>query len=234
MIHIFNVCTAICQLPGMLCNACGEACKSCPGACKACCDPLRYCCTSIGTAFKHFHERPLSSYVVVSVLVSGATLYLSYDGLNSIEGCSSNFLYILMGFSIVNMLFAWFLQSQVWKQIMSHDRDFIDGDNGEQPGKYSVPKDIVQGAFRKVFMEDFVVLGMFILLICLFILSWKGQQFVDRTEPRCLVGFAEYCGYAFFWIAFAFASTYYCCRCCSGSVVIKKDVEQLVDSGDME
>merc|ERR1719150_519327 len=105
MIHIFNACMSICQLPGMCCSACGEACKSCPGACKACCDPLRDCCMSLGSGFKHFMERPLSSYVVVSVVVSGITLHLCWKDINSVAGCTSIFLNILMVFSVGNIIF---------------------------------------------------------------------------------------------------------------------------------
>jgi len=164
-----------------------------------------------------------------------------------------------MGFAVVNIIFAWFLQNQVWKEIMRHSEEFIDGDRPDSsytdalpsaamgalgslaqaagkplaptapkekvaanPGKIIVPKNVTQEAFKKVFLEDFVVLIMFIALIAMFVLSWKGQKWVDTAKPVCTVGNAEYAGYAYFWISFLYSFTYYCCACCSSSVTIKK------------
>lgn len=208
-------------------------------------------------------ERPLSAYVVISMMVSAVALYWSYQGLQSPPGCSSNFLYILIAFSVINILFAWFLQNQVWTQIMSHKDEFMDGDRPKEaykgpivgasqgmlgalhendaesvakeevpanPGKIVIPSGVVSASFRKVFLEDFVVLAMFVALIFMFVLSWQGQSWVDE-EGHCEIGSAQYCGYAFFWIAFSFSFAYSCCRCCSGSVTIKKpDEEEVVYS----
>lgn len=187
-------------------------------------------------------------------------------GADEVFKCESTFLYIVMGFAVINILFAWFLQNQVWKQIMKREADFIDGDKpsakyagkmpaaakgalgsafaagaqaagradltapievskeppAQAPGKIIVPKEITQEAFKKVFMEDFVVLFMFIALIGMFVLSWKGQDKVDTSESRCDVGNAQYCGYAYFWVAFVYSFAYYCCQCCSASVTMKK------------
>lgn len=247
----------------MCCAACGDACKSCPGACQAICDPLRGCCLKMGNTIKHFNERPLSTYVLVSVVVSAAALYLSYVGLQTPKNCASNFLYIVMGFAVINVLFAWFLQNQVWKEIMSNKDKFLDGDApkdtykgkisdaatgimgtvkqaagtpsdapaakeetpSKQPGKIIIPSNVTQDAFKKVFMEDFVVLFMSIALIAMFVLSWKGQDKVDTAEVKCDVGNAEYCGYAFFCVGFLYSIAYYCCKCCAASVTIKKDTE---------
>jgi len=191
-------------------------------------------------------------------------LYLSYEARLTPVGCVSNFLYIVMGFAVINVIFAWFLQNQVWKEIMRHSDEFIDGDAPEKgytdalpsaamgalggglaavaqatgktvpltgpkepappkaAGKIIVPKNVTQQAFKKVFMEDFVVLFMFVALIGMFVLSWKGQAWVDTQQPVCKVGNAEYCGYAYFGIPVMFCFAYYCCACCSASVTMKK------------
>lgn len=244
---------------------------SCPGICQTLCSPLQSCCSNVGNSFKQFTERPLSTYVVVSFVVSGVSCYLAYSGLQSPlpensgidtpDTCSSNFLYIVVGFAVVNIIFAWFLQNQVWREIMNNRDAFIDGDapttaykgalpqsamgalgslaeaTGKKellkkpaaaplaaaPGKIIVPKEVTQNAFKKVFMEDFAVLFMFLALIGMFVVSWKGQNWVDKAEPRCDVGLAQYCGYAYFWISVLYSCAYYCCSCCSASVTIKKE-----------
>lgn len=289
MIYILNACQGVFSLPGMACSACGEACKSCPGACGAICNPIRGCFTGCGASFKQFTERPLSTYVVVSLLVSAGSIYLSYEALNNRtpgitkptnataitgagdgEACTSTFLYIVMGFAVINVVFAWFLQNQVWKEIMRHEEEFIDGDKpGEtwkgrmpaaatgamgmmdkatggkaapmvpvtpvdpppmNPGKIIIPKNITQDAFKKTFMEDFVVLIMFVALMGMFVLSWKGQDTVDGKDKEkgvCkTVGQATYCGYAYFWTACAYSVAYYCCACCSASVTMKKTTKE--------
>lgn len=284
MIYILNACQSIFSLPGMACSACGEACKSCPGACQAICGPIRGCLTGCGGSFKQFTERPLSTYVFVSMIVSAGSIYLSMEarrgnligvkraknatlpaGGDDGEACTSTFLYIVMGFAVINVVFAWFLQNQVWKEIMKHEAEFIDGDKpGEtwkgrmpaaatgalgmipggkaqalapaapvdppplNPGKIIIPKNVTQDAFKKTFMEDFVVLIMFVALIGMFFLSWKGQDKVDDPkDPKvCEVGNAKWCGYAYFWTACAYSTAYYCCACCSASVTMKKTTQE--------
>jgi len=270
MIYIFQGVQSICSLPGLCCKACGDACKNCPGACKTVCDPIRQCCSSCGSTFKHFMERPLSAYVVLAIALSLATIGLSVLGLQSKENCKSNFLLILMGFSVIHIIFAIYFQIKVWKAIMDEDNvpQFIDGDapsetyKGKigsaaagmfsqaqqglaaqgigsaqaaappaQPaekvapagGKIIIPKEIVQKSFKAVFCEDFGVLGMFILLLGMFFLSWIGQDKVDTEEPRCDIGSAQYGGYAFFWFAALYSYCYMCCGCCANKVMIAKD-----------
>jgi len=266
MIYIFKGFQGICSLPGYICSHCGDACKSCPGACKGVTEPFRKGCKSCGAEVKHFMERPLSAYVVLSVLISAFTLYQCSTDMASVEGCSSNFLYILAGFSVVNVMFAIYVQCQVWRTIMSEENqaNFIDGDrptetykgqfsaaavgmfakstSGQEqalapaaqvekvaadPGKIIVPKTIVQASFKQVFLEDFGVLIMFFALLCLFGLSWKGQDVVDSTEPKCTVSeMTQRCGFAFFWIAFLWTLMYMCCGCCSNKVAIAKPSEE--------
>merc|ERR1719438_99479 len=105
MIYIFKGVQSICSLPGTLCSLCGDVLKQCPGACQSCGEACGRC----GSHFKHFMERPLSAYVFVSVLISILTLYQCSEDLGSVVGCTSNFLYVLMAFSVINILFAMYL-----------------------------------------------------------------------------------------------------------------------------
>lgn len=112
----------------MLCSACGDACKSCPGGCKAICGPISQAFKGCGGFVKHFFERPLSAYIIVSFAVSGYALF-SASGDMTPAGCSSTFLKALMGFAVINILFSIYVQYAVWQKIES----FKDGDaNGEE------------------------------------------------------------------------------------------------------
>lgn len=289
MIYIFSGCQAICSLPGYACGACSDALKQCPGVCQAICDPLRAVLKGAGSFVKHFFERPLSAYVVVSFLLSGATLYLACaDMAAAPKGCSSNYLYALMTFALINVIFAIYVQWQVWRHIMAdkNQERFICGDRHMQAmsaqaqaasgaaavaagglfakasalggaagaaakmaaaraavqeetrkdfhaeyepteGNITIPKEVVQDAFKEVFMEDLGVLAMFIGLLGIFILSLLGPNVVlDASAGQpCEKQVSEntkYCGYAFFWVASAWTFTYSCCSCCSNKVAIAK------------
>jgi len=119
MIYIFSGCQNICSLPGMLCSACGDACKSCPGGCKAICGPLSRGFKGCGGFVKHFFERPLSAYILVSFLVSGYSLYSANADMTEPANCSSTFLYVIMGFAVINFVFSIYMQCAVWKKIES-------------------------------------------------------------------------------------------------------------------
>lgn len=191
-------------------------------------------------------------------------MYRSWEDMQSPPGCTSNFLHILMAFSVVNIFFAIYLQCQVWREIMSEENisKFIDGDNpcttysgalGQSAmftkavtpakeslavpchaekvvgysGKIIIPRTVVQSSFKKVFMEDFGVLFMFLLLLGIFFVSWQGHHYVETRGPSsCSISvMTEYCGFLFFWIGFLWSGMYMCCSCCSSKVSIAKPAD---------
>jgi len=128
MIYIFQGFQSICSLPGMACRACGDCCAQLN------CKPIKACCDCVGKGRTHFMERPLSTYVIVSFALSGATLYAGYSGLDT--GCVlhegawvtfSWFCYIVMAFAVVNLAFCLYFQSAVWRQIMEDKEQFTPG-----------------------------------------------------------------------------------------------------------
>jgi len=146
MIYIFSGCQNICSLPGMCCSACGDACKSCPGGCKAICGPISRGFKGCGGFVKHFFERPLSAYILVSFLVSGYALYAASTDMHTPAKCTSNFLYVLMAFAVINFLFSIYMQCAVWKKIESFKetetetdppQKWMDGDLPSAEGKAS-------------------------------------------------------------------------------------------------
>merc|ERR1712046_94208 len=75
-------------------------------------------------------------------------------------------------------------------------------------GKIVVPKTVTQGAFKKVFLEDFVVLFMFIALLGIFVLS-RNPGMVDKKEPKCATGMAETVAGLYFWTTVVYSMMYY-------------------------
>lgn len=233
MIYIFQGFQGICSLPGYACQACGEACKTCPSICRACSTS----CVGCGAHFKHFMERPLSAYVVISCAVSAGAVLSAQSSSSDPPGCTSIFLLILQLFSVVNVVFAIYAMCAVWSKIdtpENRETEFIDGDLPPKgyafsPDKIIVPTKVVQDAFRKVFMEDLVVLLMFFALLGMFALSWQGPHVVDGefggSAPLCNVerSMARESGKLFFWIAFLYSFLYMWCSCCASKVTIKKD-----------
>merc|ERR1719362_1114167 len=202
MIYIFQCVQNICSIPGLLCNACGGLCS------KLNCKPVQECCEAAGKQCLHFMERPLSTYVILSLAVGICAIATDAEPYVQIVG-------------VVYICFALYFQHKVWQQILAsqHEQPFIDEAMEGQatrmspfgsvyPNKLRVPQETVRDAFKKVFMEDFVVLGFFVLLVLS--LYWTFNQ----GDPW---------GLYFFGAAFAYSMAWYCCKCCAGTVRIAKD-----------
>jgi len=159
------------------------------------CKPVQECCEAAGKQCTHCMERPLSTYVVLSLVVGVCAIATDAEPSVQIAG-------------IVYICFALYFQHQVWQQILvsQHDQPFID--EAMEGQKLRVPQETVQDAFKKVFMEDFVVLGFFVLIVLF--LFWSFQ----KGDPW---------GLYFFGAAFVYSMAWYCCKCCAGTVRIKKD-----------
>jgi len=178
MIYIFQGVQSICSLPGLACQACAECCKSIN------CQPCFEGCQWVSSHFKHFLERPLSTFVAVSI-VMGLCAILLGDIKDQVLG-------------VINIAFAFFFQYKVWEHIMEK-KDTIAADGW-------VPKQTVQEAFKTVFLEDLLVLAMFVILvIAIFATEWGG---------------------VFFSVAAVYAVSWYFCACCAGSVQIKDESER--------
>jgi len=202
MIYIFQGVQNICSLPGLLCKACGDLCS------KMNCKPVQECCEAAGKQCTHFMARPLSTYVVLSLVMGICAIATDAELYVQIVG-------------IVYICFAFYFQHKVWQQILAsqHERPFIDEALEGQatrmapfgsiyPDKLRVPQESVHDAFKKVLMEDFVVLGFFVLLVLFLFWSLK------KVDPW---------GLYFFGAAFVYSMAWYCCKCCAGTVRIEMD-----------
>merc|ERR1719189_3227083 len=54
------------------------------------------------------------------------------------------------------------------------------------PGKVIIPTEVVQNSFKRVFMEDFIVLAMFFVLVAIFVLSFVDPSDIDKESGRRL------------------------------------------------
>lgn len=204
----------------MICSSCGELCKQIN------CKPIEEACSAAGSAFTHFMERPLSTFVVIAFVL----------GLGAMADSDSTPIKL---FGLVYIAFAFYFQNKVWHTILEMEHRFVPeevpagwgqsmaGMTGQQnapmaaayTGKQLVPKDVVQGAFKKVFMEDFIVLGFFLATIVIFVMSMNG----DNTA-----------GLLFFWVALIYSFAWYQCECCAGTVRVDNSELQNGKFGNLQ
>lgn len=88
--------------------------------------------------------------------------------------------------------------------------------------KDTVPQEVVQQAFRTVFMEDLGVVAMFLALCGMVFVGMKGPALIDADVGTCKGGGAESAPLVYFGLSALFAFAYMCCSCCSKSVSIAK------------
>uniref|UniRef100_A0A7S4Q0A8 Uncharacterized protein n=1 Tax=Alexandrium monilatum TaxID=311494 RepID=A0A7S4Q0A8_9DINO len=229
MIYIFNCAKEICGLPARACHAFSQLCDyiNCQ-PCQDACEVLANCC-------RGFTDKPLSSYVILTGLLSICELVLCLSAFNSpmLEGCTvrshtmkvgvRSWLVIQIGFAGLNLLFAPYFQGQVWQNIL------VEVQTTGLRGK--IGKDVVQGSFKHVFLHDFGVLFYFFALVASFLWSMSGShwQFKAYCNPDGSVANAAWFGMCLFWVAALYSLAWYWCSCCARSVdpeAVRHDLEQ--------
>jgi hypothetical protein len=229
MIYIFKGAQSICSLPGYICKGCGEVCS------RLNCKPCQDVCVNCGSAVTHFFERPLSTFVIFAFLCVGASLYSSALALgDDAHACKFRgdvkpmpYVGAQVCVAVVFLFFAPYLQRAVWRAIMGSlqedpDKkvDRVESKDADAPEKVRIRKETVQEAFRKVFLEDFFVLAIFLLLCANAVLSSYVQVAPDCQMPGKPYGtslpkgmLASCAVYTLF---------YYCCTCCANKVEIER------------
>jgi len=120
------------SLPGLACKGCADLCG------KMNCNWIKDLCSGCGNCVVVFHTKPLSSYVIISFILSGVAGYCAYSA--SSEGrCKfksdamvdlPTFCYIILACAVVNILFAFYFQMEVWKQIKGIiQKDYVENSN---------------------------------------------------------------------------------------------------------
>jgi hypothetical protein len=87
-----------------------------------------------------FHTKPLSSYVILSFILSGVAGFCAYSASDGeckfTKGDAmvtlSTFCYVIMACAVINILFAFYFQMQVWKQIKCViQKDYVENQTTE-------------------------------------------------------------------------------------------------------
>eukprot|EP00931_Biecheleriopsis_adriatica_P042180 TRINITY_DN24046_c0_g1_i1.p1 TRINITY_DN24046_c0_g1~~TRINITY_DN24046_c0_g1_i1.p1 ORF type:complete len:247 (+),score=49.21 TRINITY_DN24046_c0_g1_i1:51-791(+) len=230
MIYVFDCTKEVCALPGKACVECGKACSQIN------CEPCVNLCNECGNSFSYFMDKPLSTYVVIKVLLASLELYYCYTAFSDplIKQCTmegapvqgATWLQVQMGFSIVHVIFSPYFQHRVWKKIAEKMK--------EQPALTqgaAIPSDVVYASFKEVFLYDLGVLFYALLLTISFVWSWKGSTWVASNPKFCdpggAAGSAAYIGMCFFWVAVVYNFCYYYCGCCASSVKLRNPAAEL-------
>mmetsp|Transcript_31255 Transcript_31255/g.58702 ORF Transcript_31255/g.58702 Transcript_31255/m.58702 type:complete len:227 (-) Transcript_31255:22-702(-) len=217
MIHVFNCAKEACALPGRACLECGKVCSQID------CEPCKHVCDECGKTFKGFFDKPLSTYVVVKVILAAMQLYFCYSALSmkSMKNCSPSgaivdgptWLQIQMGFACVHLLFSPYFQSRIWQKVAEKFRER----HFSLEGGDTVPQRTIYESFREVFLYDIGVLFYALILVLSLVWSLKGTAYA-RCDADGSIGWASYIGVCFFWVAVIYNFCYYYCGCCAGSV----------------
>merc|ERR1712113_352854 len=103
------------------------------------------------------------------------------------------------------------------------------------PGKVIIPTQVVQSSFKKVFMEDLAVLGMFILLVAICAMTWSSASTVEMIDGpaknqtqicgtnKVNESYGKWFGEAFFPLAALWSFMYMKCSCCANKVSVTKE-----------
>lgn len=228
MIYIFKSIQFVCTLPATLCKECGNLLG------KIHCEPCRECCRDASKMCTDFMGKPLSTYVVIAFVISGIELYMcflamddqgtcQFDKDSSVQGFGT-WVYVQVGFAILNLVFAPYFQCKVWQRLTEALKDNVP----DADGKIVVPKSDVQQAFKHVFLYDFGVLFYFFAACVSFVWSILGMKWMTKgTSCEAVLlgkgGAGAYLGMCLCWVALAYLFTWYCCECCARSVEIHMD-----------
>mmetsp|Transcript_4419 Transcript_4419/g.7049 ORF Transcript_4419/g.7049 Transcript_4419/m.7049 type:complete len:264 (-) Transcript_4419:214-1005(-) len=207
MIHVFNCAKEVCSLPGQACIACGNC------ASQINCD----CCTECGKSFSNFMDKPLSTYVVIKVLLALTMLYYSYAAFSdpASQKCElskdasvglSTWLQVQMAFAGMHIIFAPYFQYQVWLKMMEKLQDpqssaamrFTRAGQaagsvlgaGSATGSNYVPGIVIHESFKEVLLYDIGILFYVAVLLASFIWSYLGATWFagGHDHAHCNAG----------------------------------------------
>jgi len=230
MIYIFQGCQSIFSLPGLCCKGCAELCRQIN------CKPLQECCQGCGAFVVHFFERPLSTFVIFAFVASPALLYSTYLALDEDKAEACDFSGPVDGttyagiqglFALIFLVFGVYAQRAVWRQMMEDLKESPDTKVDDVPSKnpdaeqmVRIKKEVVFAAFKKVFLEDFFVLLIFVMLVGNTVLSGLVQTTAECTFPP--EPYATSLPKVMLGCCTLYTLLYFCCTCCADKVTIEK------------
>jgi len=228
MIHVFNFCGEVLSLPGKACLMCADLCGtienvSC-GPLKSCCDEGVKICNDTGNFFSAFMEQPLSTYVMVKVILGVSGLFSCVASLNepSLGECHASirpWLFGQVAFSVLHLLFAPHFQQQVFNEIVRQSKSIP----VSAKGTVKVPPEQVHSSFKTVLLHDIPVCIYAFVLVASFAWSNMGSGLTRSAgcNPGGWPATAANLGLYFFWVSLVYVGCYYFCRCCASSVTFR-------------
>mmetsp|Transcript_53359 Transcript_53359/g.95773 ORF Transcript_53359/g.95773 Transcript_53359/m.95773 type:complete len:252 (-) Transcript_53359:116-871(-) len=232
MIHVFECAKETCSLPGKACVECGKLAQSVN------CEPCVNCCTALGQSFSNFMDKPLSTYVVIKILLSSCMFYYSYAGYSTpaskkcdVSGAPVSvvmWLTVQMIFAAIHLVFAPYFQFRVWSKISTKMQEQPALAEGE-----ALPSSVIYESFKEVFLHDLGILFYFVVLVGSFIWSccygsWYAGGVHAYCDPQGNASTSSYWGLSFFWVAVTYNFCYYYCGCCAGSVKLRDPSKELL------
>jgi len=196
MIYVFEACKNICNLPAMCCRMCGEVCQPCAAAFQNC-----------ATFFNGLLNRPLGGFVFMAVWISSLELGFSLHSLTKADEYKDchfqdpwygfgiyNWLEVQMGFAALNLLFAPYVQWQLWRRLNEEARlpddpdmppDCRTEEANTATGAVRASKQDIVEAFKHVFLYDFGVLFYVVVLCLSYVFSHYGSHKIHQEEEDC-------------------------------------------------
>lgn len=255
MIYLFEGCKDICSLPAKLCECCKDVCKPCES-----------CFTECSEFFNEFLNRPLGGFVFMAVWLGviefGICGYSLYEdaGKDLLKDCKfpegtgrqvgiHKWLMIQIGFAGLNLIFAPYLQQQIWKKLNEEAKE-PDDPNGQVStrtrlaqspnGPIRASKQDVMEAFKEVFLYDFFVLVYVLSMAASFVFSYMGNQWIGADKENCNPrGWPEYsaaCGMFFVIFMLVYGACWYFTMVCMNSdqtLMLRKGLDVAVAGAAM-
>jgi len=180
-------------------------------------------------------EMPLSTYVVIKFVLSLMLIGCCLGALNEpkLDDCVlggsgkdiglENWLYVQFGFAALHLMFSPYFQCKLWGKINQKAAQMPRPPAG-QP--LQIPSSDVHEAFKEIFLYDIGICMYCMATLANFVWSYLGDTWITDGNMACgagsYPGWAYYLGLSFFWVAFSYISLWYCCPCCSSSVVLRE------------
>mmetsp|Transcript_119666 Transcript_119666/g.334003 ORF Transcript_119666/g.334003 Transcript_119666/m.334003 type:complete len:438 (+) Transcript_119666:70-1383(+) len=192
MIYVFNCAREACALPGKLCEECARCCDQLD--CRPCEEFAKQC----SEACSNYLNKPLGTYVLVALALSGAELFFCLTALLQPDLLSQcvlapgssgtqvgikHWLYVQLSLAWLNLIFAPYIQQRLWRKL--HEEAAEDGSEVPVP-QPEITMARVKESFHQVFLYDIgVCLYVFSLLLS-FGWSYMGSEWLEGSpNPAC-------------------------------------------------
>lgn len=209
MIYLYN---CLKDGPKAICEKCSEACRD---------SPFAHCWEWCTARLYDLLNKPLGGFVFMTVWVGvlelGCCGYAIFNQ-DLLADCQfpepmfglgvHHWLFVQLGFSVLSMFFAPYLQNQIWRELNEKARE-PDDPNGpvsertrqaqSETGPVNASKQDVTQAFKTVFMYDIGVLFYFFVLLASFANCWYGGGQILADKEDCdekANGFPRYSSWA--------------------------------------